>query len=211
MKRHLLVLAILLLLVSQAFPLTSDELSSKIEKRYKSFKDISMNFTQITKSEIFSTEKKIRGKMYLKNPDKFRIDNTSQSIVTDGKLLWLFSEKNKQVTIHKLKQSKKIFKPHDYIYNFRDNYKPQLGEDERVEKRSCFKLILTPKKEELFVTKMTLWIDKKNLLVRKLEYQDMNDNWVSLVFNRIKINSDLEDSQFVFTPPEGTEVVDLTE
>ncbi|MGB2697142.1 MAG: outer membrane lipoprotein carrier protein LolA [Candidatus Zixiibacteriota bacterium] len=211
MKRHLLVLTIFLLLVSKAFPLTSDELSAKIEKRYKSFKYISISFIQTTKSEIFSTEKKTRGKMYLKNPDKFRIDNPSQSIVTDGKLLWLFSEKNKQVTIHKLKQSKKIFKPHDYIYNFRDNYKPQLGEDERVEKRSCFKLILTPKKEELFVTKMTLWIDKKNLLVRKLEYQDMNDNWVSLVFNRIKINSDLEDSQFVFTPPEGTEVVDLTE
>lgn len=211
MKRHLLILAILPLLFSQAFPLTSDELSSKIEKRYKSFKDISMSFTQITKSEIFSTERKIRGKMYLKNPDKFRIDNPSQSIVTDGKLLWLFSEKNKQVTIYKLKKSKKIFKPHDYIYNFRENYKPQLGEDEKVDKRTCFKLILTPKKEDLFVTHMTLWIDKKNLLVRKLEYQDMNDNWVSLVFDRIKINSDLEDSEFVFIPPEGIEVVDLTE
>jgi outer membrane lipoprotein carrier protein len=211
MKRQLLILAILPLLVSQAFPLTSDELSSKIEKRYKSFKDISMSFTQITKSEIFSTEKKIRGKMYLKNPDKFRIDNPSQSIVTDGKLLWLFSEKNKQVTIHKLKKSKKIFKPHDYIYNFRENYKPQLGDDEKVDKRTCYKLILTPKEEDLFVTHMTLWIDKKNLLVRKLEYQDMNDNWVSLVFDRIKINSDLEDSQFVFIAPEGIEVVDLTE
>ena len=170
-----------------------------------------MSFTQTTKSEIFSTERKIRGKMYLKNPDKFRIDNPSQSIVTDGKLLWLFSEKNKQVTIHNLKKSKKIFKPHDYIYNFRENYKPQMGEDEMIDKRTCFKLILTPKEKDLFVTHMTLWIDKKNLLVRKLEYQDMNDNWVSLVFDRIKINSDLEDSQFVFIPPENIEVVDLTE
>lgn len=211
MKRFILLVPILLLLVPQAFSLTSDELSSKIEKRYKSFKDISMDFTQITKSEIFSTEKNTRGKMYLKNQDKFRIDTPSQNIVTDGKLLWFFSEKNNQVTIHKLNESKNIFKPHDYIYNFRANYKPQLGEDEKVDKRPCFKLILTPKKEDLFITRMTLWIDKKDFLVRKLEYQDMNDNQVSLVFTRIKINSDLEDSQFVFTPPKGAEVVDLTE
>ncbi len=211
MKRLILIAPILLLLVSQAFSLTSDELSSKIEKRYKSYKDISMDFTQTTKSEIFSTEKKTRGKMYLKNPDKFRIDNPSQNIVTDGKLLWFFSEKNNQVTIHKLNESKNIFKPHDYIYNFRDNYKPQLEKDEKVDKRSCFKLILTPIKEDLFITRMILWIDKKDFLVRKLEYQDMNDNQVSLVFTRIKINSDLEDSQFVFTPPKGADVVDLTE
>ena len=211
MKRFILILPVLLVLVTQAFSLTSDELSSTIEKRYKSFKDISMDFTQTTKSEIFSTEKNTRGKMYLKNPDKFRIDTPSQNIVTDGKLLWFFSEKNNQVTIHKLNESKNIFKPHDYLYNFRADYKPQLGEDERVDKRPCFKLVLTPIKEDLFITKMTLWIDKKDFLVRKLEYRDMNDNWVSLVFTRIKINSDLVDSQFVFTPPRGTEVVDLTE
>jgi len=211
MRKAFLILGILYFFVSNSSSLTSEELAVKIEKKYKSLKDISMSFTQITKSEIFSTEKKVRGKMYLKNPDKFRIDTPSQSIVTDGELLWLFSEKNEQVTIHKLKESKNIFKPHDYIYNFRENYTPQLGEDEKVDKRSCFTLVLTPKKEELFVTGMTLWIDKKNLLVRKLEYQDMNDNWVSLVFDKIKINSDLEDSQFVFIPPEGIEVVDLTE
>lgn len=211
MKRFILILPVLLLLIPQAFSITSDELSSTIEKRYKSFKDISMDFTQIIKSEIFSTEKNTRGKMYLKNPDKFRIDTPSENIVTDGRLLWFFSEKNNQVTIHKLNESKNIFKPQDYIYNFRANYNPQLGENEKVDKRPCYKLILTPKKEDLFITRMTLWIDKKNLLVRKLEYQDINDNNVSLIFNKIKINSDIEDSQFVFTPPKGAEVVDLTQ
>ncbi len=211
MKQSFLILGIVSLLTSQAFSLTSEELALKIEKRYKSLKDVSMRFTQTTKSEVFSTEKKIRGKMYLKNPDKFRIDTPSQSIVTDGKLLWLFSERNKQVTIHKQKKSKNIFKPNEYLYNFRANYNPELRKKEKLGKRYYHKLVLTPRKENLFITNLALWIDQKTFLVKKLEYQDMNDNWVSFLFDRTKTNSHISDSRFVYTPPEGIEVVDLTE
>jgi outer membrane lipoprotein carrier protein len=211
MKKASLISGILFLLASQAFSFTAEELSLKIEQKYKSLKDISMSFTQITKSEVFSTEKETPGRMYLKNPDKFRIDTPSQSIITDGKLLWLFSERNKQVTIHKLKESKNVFKPHDYIYNFRTNYEPELERKEKIDKRICYKLVLTPKEENLFITSLILWIDEKTLLVKKLEYQDINDNWVSFLFHEIKTNSDLKDKRFVYTPPEGIEVVDLTE
>ncbi len=211
MKKSVLILGIVSLLTSQAFSLTSEELALKIEKKYKSLKDVSMRFTQTTKSEIFSTEKKIRGKMYLKNPDKFRIDTPSQSIVTDGKLLWLFSERNKQVTIHKQQESRNIFKPNEYLYNFRANYNPELRKKEKLGKRYYHKLVLTPRKENLFITNLTLWIDQKTFLVKKLEYQDLNDNWVSFLFDRTKTNSNIKDSRFVYTPPEGIEVVDLTE
>lgn len=211
MKKAFLILGILYLSASQAFSLTSEELAIKIEKKYKSLKDISMSFTQETKSEVFSTLKKNRGKMYLKNPDKFRIDTRSQSIVTDGELLWLFSEKNEQVTIHKLKDSKNIFKPHDYIYNFRANYKPELEKGEKINRGFCYKLVLTPKKEGLFITRLILWIDNENFLVRKLEYQDANDNWVSFLFDKIKTDTKLKNSKFVYKPPKGIEVVDLTE
>lgn len=211
MRKTLLTLGFLFLLTSHAFPLTSEELALKIEKEYKSLKDISMKYTQIIKSEVFSTQNKIQGRMYIKNPDKFRIDAPSQSIVTDGKLLWLFSEKNKQVTIHKLKESKNIFRPNEYLYNFRADYCPQLGKEEKIGRESYHKLVLTPKKENLFITRLTLWIDQKTFLVKKLEYQDMNDNWVTFLFDKVKINSGLKDSRFVYTAPRDIEVVDLTE
>ncbi len=211
MKKIVLTLGFLLLLTACVPAVTSEDLALKIEKKYKSLIDISMRFTQTTKSEVFSTENKVRGQMYIKNPDKFRIDIPSQSIVTDGKLLWLFSEKNKQVTIHKLKESKTIFKPNEYLYNFRADYCPQLDKEEKIGRESYHKLVLTPKKENLFITKLTLWIDKKTFLVKKLEYHDMNDNWVSFLFDKVKINSGIKDSEFVYSPPKGIEVVDLTE
>ena len=190
---------------------TSEKLALKVEEKYRSIKDLSMNFTKTLKSEIFETQKKTKGKMYLKNPDKFRIETKDEVIVTDGKFLWTYSEQNEQVIKSRLDRSKNIFKPNQYLSNFRKEYKAKLTGEEKMNKTKCYRLVLTPKKEDTFITKMIIWIDKKSLLTKKLEYQDSNDNQITLVFEKIKTNKGIKDSKFVFKAPEGVEELDLSE
>jgi len=190
---------------------TSEKLVLKVEEKYRSFRDLSMNFTKTLKSEIFETQKKTKGKMYLKNPDKFRIETKDEIIVTDGKFLWTYSEQNEQVIKNRLDRSKNIFKPNQYLSNFRKEYKAKLTGEEKIDKTKCYKLALTPQKEDLFITKMIIWIDKKTLLAKKMEYQDSNDNQITLVFDHMKINKGIKDSKFVFKASEGVEELDLTE
>lgn len=189
----------------------SEKIAAEAEEKYRSLKDLSMNFTKTLKSEIFETEKETKGEMYLKNPDKFRIETTDEIIVTDGVFLWNYSEQNEQVIKSRLDRSKNVFKPNQYLSNFREEYKAKLTGEEKIDKIKCYKLVLTPKKEDLFITKMTIWIDKKNLLAKKLEYRDSNDNQVTLVFDKIRINKGTKDSKFIFKAPEGVEELDLTE
>jgi chaperone LolA len=189
----------------------SEELASRVENKYRSIKDLSTNFTRTLKSEIFEAEKKTKGKMYLKNPDKFRIETKEEVIVTDGKFLWTYSEQNEQVIKSRLDRSKHIFKPNQYLSDFRREYKAKLSGEEKIDKAKCYKLTLTPKKEDLFITKMTIWVDKKNLLAKKIEYMDINDNQITLVFDHIKTDGGIKDSKFVFKAPEGVEELDLTE
>ena len=190
---------------------TSGKLAAKVEEKYKSIKDLSMNFTKALKSEIFETQKKTKGKMYLKNPNKFRIETKDETIVTNGKFLWTYSEQNEQVIKSRLDRSKNIFRPNQYLSNFRKEYKAKLTGEEKMNKTKCYRLVLTPKKEDTFITKMIIWIDKKSLLTKKLEYQDSNDNQITLVFDKIKISKGIKDSKFVFKAPEGVEELDLTE
>ncbi|KPK99330.1 MAG: hypothetical protein AMJ91_08175 [candidate division Zixibacteria bacterium SM23_73_3] len=190
---------------------TSEELALKVEEKYRSIKDLSMNFTKTLKSEIFETQKETKGKMYLKNPEKFRIETKEEIIVTDGKFLWTYSEQNEQVIKSRLDRSKNIFKPNQYLSNFRKEYNAKLTGEEKIDKTKCYKLVLTPKKEDTFITRMIIWIDRKSLLAKKLEYKDSNDNQITLVFDRIKINKGIKDSKFIFKAPEGVEEVDLTE
>ncbi len=189
----------------------SEKLAAEVEQKYRSLKDLSMDFTRNLKSEIFETQRETKGKMYLKNPDKFRIETKEEVIVTDGKFLWNYSEQNEQVIKSRLDKSKNIFKPNQYLSNFRKEYKTELGDGEKIDKIECYKLVLTPKEEDLFITKMTIWIDKKSLLARKLEYRDSNDNQITLLLDKIKINKGLKDSKFVFKASEGVEEIDLTE
>jgi len=179
--------------------------------KYRSIKDLSMNFTKTLNSEIFETEKKTKGKMYMKNPDKFRIETKEEIIVTDGKFLWTYSEQNEQVIKSRLDRSKNIFKPNQYLSNFRKEYKTESTGEEKIDKTKCYRLALTPKKKDSFISRMILWIDKKSLLAKKLEYKDSNDNQITLVFDKIKINKGIKDSKFVFKAPEGVEELDLTE
>jgi chaperone LolA len=213
MRKLIFSLSLLIIFLSSsvAFAITSKELAQQVEKKYKSFLDLSLDFTKVTKSEIFENQKKIKGKMYLKNPDKFRTETEDEITVTDGVFLWTYSKENEQVIKNRLDKSENLFKPNQYLSNFRSEYKTELLDEEKVDKVKCYKLKLIPKKEDLFITKMTIWIDKKRLLAKKLEYQDLNDNQITLIFDHIKINQGIEDSKFVFKAPPGVEELDLSE
>lgn len=201
-----------------SYAITSEEIAEEIEKKYNLLKDVSMEFVQRVESSVFSDTQEVKGMMYLKNPDMFKIETKKEVITTDGETLWVFSENNKQVTKSKIDKYRKIFKPNQYLYNFRKNYNPQLAGEEKIEKKMCYKLVLSPKKLEkkvkyennLFIKRLILWVDKKSFLIKKLEYRDINDDLVSFVFSKIKTNLGIKDSEFVFRAPKGVEVVDLT-
>ncbi len=190
---------------------SSDELARQVEKRYRSLKSLSMDFVKITRSEIFETESKIKGKMLLKNPDKFKIDTKDETIVCDGEFVWSYSVENRQVIKNLADRSENLFRPNQYLANFRSEYVPRLTGEEKVDRTRCFKLLLSPKEEDLFIKKMTIWVDSKKLLAKKLEYTDSNDNQVTLIFQRIKTNRKIKDSEFVFQTPLGVEELDLSE
>jgi chaperone LolA len=189
----------------------SDELARQVEEKYRSLSSLSMDFEKTTRSEIFETESKIKGKMLLKNPEKFKIETRDETIVCDGEFVWSYSVENQQVIKNLTGRSQRVFKPNQYLADFRSGYVPRLAGEEKIDNARCFVLSLSAKDEEAFIKKMTIWVDKKKLLAKKLEYTDSNDNQVSLIFQRIKTNRKIKDSEFVFQTPPGVEELDLSE
>ena len=202
---------ILVIFSGDAAGITSKELALQVEKKYHSLKSLSMDFIKIIRSEVFETESKIKGKMIFKNPDKFIIQTKGETIVCDGEFVWTYSVENKQVIKNLVDRSENMFKPNQYLSNFRSEYIPRLEGEEKINRTKCFKLLLSPKKEGVFIKRMTIWVDKQNLLAKKLEYKDSNDNEVTLIFQHIKTNRKIKDSEFIFQTPPGVEELDLSE
>ena len=190
---------------------SSEELVSKIESKYNSLKTLVTSFEQETKSQDFSTLRKFKGEMYLKNPNKFRIELSSQIVVSNGKYVWVYSEENKQVTKNLVDKTSEFFRPNDYLFNFSKKYNYQLKGEEKIEKSLCYRMVYTSKEKDEFFKRIVAFFEKKTFLIKKIEYLDQNDNHTTLNFKDIKINQKLSNSKFVFLPPEGVELVDLTE
>ncbi|MFH1334878.1 MAG: outer membrane lipoprotein carrier protein LolA [Candidatus Zixiibacteriota bacterium] len=191
--------------------ITADELASQVEKRYRSLSDISMDFTKVTRSEIFEKPSLVQGKMLLKNPDKFRIETKDEIIVCDGKYVWDYSVENEQVMKNLVGKSESMFKPNQYLSDFRTDYVPSLIGEEKIDKIPCFKLLLSSKQEDALIRKMTIWVDKQNYLARKIEYKDSQDNDIVLEFKHIKVDRKIKDTEFVFQAPPGVEELDLSD
>jgi chaperone LolA len=195
----------------KAYPLRVEDLVDQLDEKYSSFEDIKMEFTQSISSNVFESKRHFQGQIYVKNPDKFRIETPQQTIVANGEYIWVYSEENKQVTKNRYDPSSGILLPYRYLNSFKDDYKARTDKEELVRKRWCHKLILTPKDENSFVTKMIIWVDKETLLTLKLEYWDLNDNEVAFFFKNIRIDSKIDDSEFIFKIPPGIELLDLSE
>jgi outer membrane lipoprotein carrier protein len=189
----------------------SEKLALGIEEKYNSLKTLYASFEQETKSPDFSTTRKFKGKMYLKNPNKFRIELSTQTVVSDGKYVWVYSQENQQVTKNLVEKSNKFFRPNDYLFDFRENYNYKLEGEEKIGKFTCYKMVYTSKNKDEFFEKIIVFFEKENLLARRIEYLDQNDNYTTLSFQDIKVDLKLSDSKFVFEPPKGVELVDLTE
>lgn len=191
--------------------LTADELALLVENKYRSFENLSMDFVKVMRSDVFETESSTQGKMVFGNPDKYRIETSEETIVSDGKFIWTYSSENQQVIKNLAERSGDFFKPYQYLSDFRVNYIPQIRGEEKIDRADCFKLLLSPREKDLFIKKMTVWVEKKSLLARSLTYEDSNDNQVTLTFQHIKANRKIQDSEFIYQVPPGVEEVDLSQ
>jgi chaperone LolA len=210
-KFKIIILALLFCFFSASFSfaLTTEEIVNKTESSYRSLKDLAFDYDKTWQSDYFKKEKKSAGKMYFKNPNKYRIESKDEEIVSDGKLVWVYSKENQQVIINLAGKSKNVFQPNQIFSNFKNDYHIKLIVIEKIDEVSCYKLELLPKKESASIRQMQLWVDKNNFLAKKMVYSDESDNQTILLFRNFKKNSGLRDSKFVYKIPSGIEVVDM--
>ncbi len=205
---------VLLFILLCNFALAQETLSQivqKVEAKYKNLKSLSMTFTKEVKSKNFDSLDKSRGKIWLKNSDKFRLDSDQEQIISDGKIVWIYSKENRQVTKNRKGKVKNIFDFNQHFANFSNNYASSLKGKDKILNLPCLILELTPKKENEFIAKLNLWVELKTSFIRKIEYWDINDNHITLLFNQISPDAKISDKKFSFQLPPGVELVDLTE
>jgi outer membrane lipoprotein carrier protein len=211
--RFLVCLAVPLFVFGLTFgqqrELTVKEITDRLQKRYESIEDATARFSQHVKFGFSKIEQDFAGTLKMKKPHKYRIETEYQTLVTDGVTVWSYSPVNKQVLIDRYKETPDSFTPEQFLLNLPANYFASIVPQEKPGEGSMIVLKLVPKDDQSFVKSMKVWVEESSWVVRKVEMLDVNDTEKTYTVQEIKINTNLKENTFSFTPPAGTEVVDL--
>ncbi len=189
--------------------LTVKDVTDRMQKRYESIQDATARFSQHVKFGFSKIEQDFAGTFRMKKPHKYRIETEYQTLVTDGVTVWSYSPVNKQVLIDRYKETPDSFTPDQFLLNLPANYYASLVPQEKAGQGSMIVLKLVPKDDQSFIKSMKVWVEESSWVVRKVEMLDVNDTEKTYTVQEIKINTNLKENTFAFTPPAGTEVVDL--
>jgi len=206
----MLWLCVVSLIVSLLNPSISPEkVIKRVQKKFDSIRDFSAEFQETFHWELAGETHSVKGKIYLKGGEKFRLETEDQIIVSDGKTLWTYSPVNNQVIIDDLEKTEETLLPRDLLFKYAREYSPHLLTEERIKGRRIYKLELIPKDRDEFIQRMEVWVDGKDWITRKISYLDINGNKRIYEISNIRINQGLEEGLFIFKIPQGVEIIDM--
>lgn len=175
-----------------------DQYLKSLQDKFNSIKDFNASFNQ-----SIDGKSSLSGKIFFKKENNFRIEFGNSTIVSDGITSRNFNKKENKVIITDYEEDGSLFSINFLVYQF-PNQCSVTGELDG----NLRKLTLTPKSRTSNLGEVILWINK-NDLIEKLQMNDPASGLVELSFSNIKINQNLPLSNFQFTPPQGSRIIDL--
>ena len=186
--------------------ITAQEIIQNVQNAYKDITDAKASFTQTIKFNK-SKAQTSSGTLYIKKENKYRIETASQTIVTDGSTSWSYTPGKKQVVIDNYKETGNTFSPNKYLFQYPENFYSDLAGTEKMSGTDVYVLTLKPR-ESGYVKSAKLWVGKDDWMIKKI-YIVTEESTLTYSVKNIQTNTGLSNSKFSFTPPEGTEVIDM--
>lgn len=173
----------------------------KVQEKYFDSETVSADFRETFTVYSANTSSTVEGKIYLKKKNKFRVEITGTSIISNGESVWNYNKKANQVVINPVDDQNQIFDIENLLNSFSSDYKIESDNKKR-------EIVCTAKNEDLHFKTVVIRYTK-SYSVSEMELTDSLKNSYKIELKNFEYNKNLEDSYFEFSPPEGSRIVDL--
>ncbi len=200
-----------LLTLSNSEPLLGDDIGGivdRLQRLYNSIDDMEAEFVQRAKIPNRAEEVEAKGRVFFKKPAKMRWDYQApdrQEIVSDGKTLWVYQPRLKQVMVSELSKM-----GGQVTSNFLTGM-GRLSEDFTItisdSDKEYYILNLNPKTKQPDFDKLLLKVRKKDMMVVETRFSDIIGGETIVEFSKIRTNKGISSDIFHFRMPEGVKVV----
>jgi outer membrane lipoprotein-sorting protein len=201
-------------------PITDLEAGGILEKaaaKFKTVKGLEADFTLTTINPKLKPEdpdskytSNISGQMYMKGK-AFKIVMNGMEVYCDGKTIWSYSPKKKEVQINDYEESQETFSPTKIFSVYKEGYSYQIKEKKTVQGKNVTVIELAPMNHKVSFFKIDVGIeDGTNNLLESKVYEKSG---VRYVYKIDKLNTaiSLSDEYFIFDTKKyvNVKVVDL--
>jgi outer membrane lipoprotein-sorting protein len=195
-------LSILFILFSVSFIIAQENASvllKNIQDKFNSITDLSAQINQSVNDKV-----NLKGKVFYKKENHLRFEFENALIISDGETSWKYNKKQDKVIITDFDtEGNKILSIRELIFEYPENCKMNAFESE-----SSKVLELIPLEDTFSFKSVKLFIDSEYLITKVLVDDPATGN-IQLELSTYKINQNLPDSYFQFSPTEGSQVIDL--
>jgi len=177
----------------------AQELLKKIQDKFDSITDLSAKITQSVNGKS-----NLKGKVFYKKENNLRFEFENMVIVSDGETSWNFNKKQNKVIITDYDtEGNKILSIRQLIYEY-----PEECKLSTINSEGTKVLELIPQDDTFSFNSIKLFTNSENLITKVL-IDDPATGSIQVDLSDIQLNKDLADSYFQFSPPEGSQVLDL--
>jgi len=196
----LFVFSISLLFLRNSFAQSNaQELLKNIQDKFNSINDLSAQLTQSVNGEV-----SLKGKVFYKKENNLRFEFKNSLIISNGESSWNYNEKQQKVVITNFEsEGNKILSIRQIIFEY-----PEDCELNTFESEGKKVLELIPQDDTFSFNSVKLFTDSENLITKVL-VDDPATGMIQIELSNYLVNKDLPDSYFQFSPPEGSQVIDL--
>ena len=177
----------------------TQEVLKNLQDKFESITDLSAQLTQSVNGNV-----NLKGKVYYKKENQIRFEFKNILIVSDGETSWSYNQKDDKVIITDYEsEGNKILSMRQIIFDY-----PQDCDLSTFKSEDQTVLELIPQDNEFSFTSIKLFIDGDNLITKAM-MDDPATGEIQIELSDYQLNKDLTDSFFQFSPPEGSQVIDL--
>ena len=201
MKIKLIIACLLsVLFLNKSFAQDSaQDVLDKLQQKFSSINDLTANLTQSVNGNL-----NLKGMVYYKKENNLRFEFKNILLISDGVTYWSYNQKDNKVVISDYEsEGNKILSIRQIIYEY-----PEDCEMTTYELNNQTVLELIPKDDTFQFKSIKLFLNK-DYLINEAIIDDPAAGEVEINISDYKLNNNLPEALFVFTPPEGSEIIDL--
>jgi len=202
-------IAIIVILTS-AHASSVTKIVKELQDKYEKIAYLSAEFVQIDQFKLTGSQTETRGKKFIKDGVKYRLETEDQIIVTDGETVWTYSIFSNQVLVDRVKEGDGSLLPRDLLFRYPRDYYASLLDEVEWNDEDYYLLRLDPKEGiHGYIKTMKIWVNTDSYMIAKIEYTDFNDNISYFEVKKVDIDTKLNDNLFQLEIEQGVDVVDL--